>query len=91
MYVTQLERSDQVFCRRHVALTYVIPFDNQTARMDSHTSSWFLDQLRAQDKDKARTALFKLGVIRRGGAPVLPGQVSIARLWTIMTALGACV
>ena len=59
--------------------------------MDFHTSSWFLNQLPALDKHKARTVLFKLGVIRRVGAPVYPGQVSIARLWTIMAAFGVCV
>ena len=90
VYVTQLEGSDQVFCRWHAELTFVIPFDNPTTRMDSHTTLLFLDQLRAQDKDKARTALFKLGVIRKEDAPVLPGQVSIARLRTILTGLCAC-
>ena len=30
-------------------------------------------------------------MIRRVGAPVYPGQVSIARLWTIMAAFGVCV
>ena len=58
--------------------------------MDSQTALLFLDLLRAQDRDKAQTALLNLGVIRKEDAPVLPGQVSIARLRTILTGLCAC-
>ena len=88
--ITQLEGSAQVFCGWHTAVAYVIPFDSPTTRMDSQTALLFLDLLRAQDRDKARTALLKLGVIRKEDAPVLPGQVSIARLRTVLTGLCAC-
>ena len=78
--ITQLEGSAQVFCDWHTAVAYVIPFDSPTTRMDSQTALLFLDLLRAQDRDKARTALLKLGVIRKEYAPVLPGPGRRIRL-----------
>ncbi len=78
--ITQLEGSAQVFCGWHAAVAYVIPFDSPTTRMDSQTALLFLDLLRAQDRDKARTALLKLGVIRKEYAPVLPGPERRIRL-----------
>ena len=78
--ITQLEGSAQVFCGWHTAVAYVIPFDSPTTRMDSQTALLFLDLLRAQDRDKARTALLKLGVIRKEYAPVLPGPGRRIRL-----------
>ena len=78
--ITQLEGSAQVFCGWHAAVAYVIPFDSPTTRMDSQTALLFLDLLRAQDRDKARTALLKLGVIQKEYAPVLPGQERRIRL-----------
>ena len=78
--ITQLEGSAQVFCGWHAAVAYVIPFDSPTTRMDSQTALLFLDLLRAQDRDKARTALLKLGVIQKEYAPVLPGPGRRIRL-----------
>ena len=78
--ITQLEGSAQVFCGWHAAVAYVIPFDSPTTRMDSQTALLFLDLLRAQDRDKARTALLKLGVIQKEYAPVLPGPERRIRL-----------
>ena len=89
VYITQLDGSAQVFCGWHAAVAYVIPFDSPTTSMDAQTALLFLDLLRAQDRDKAQTALMKLGVIREEDAPVLPGQVSIARQRTILTRLCA--
>ena len=58
--------------------------------MDTQTALFFLDLLNAQDRDRAQTALLKLGVMREEDAPILTGQVSIARVRTILTGLSAC-
>ena len=80
VYNNPVGGSAQVFCGWHTAVAYVIPFDSPTTRMDSQTALLFLDLLRAQDRDKARTALLKLGVIRKEYAPVLPGPERRIRL-----------
>ena len=72
VYNNPVGGSAQVFC--------VIPFDSPTTRMDSQTALLSLDLLRAQDRDKARTAVLKLGVIRKEYAPVLPGPERRIRL-----------
>ena len=90
VYITQLEGSAQLFCGWHADVAYVIPFDSPTTRMDMQTAELFLDLLRAQDRAKAQTSLLKLGVMRKEDASFLPGQVSIARLRTILTGLCAC-
>ena len=80
VYITKLEGSAQDFCGWQAAVAYVIPFDCPTTRMDSQTALLFLELLRAQDRDKARTALLKLGVIQKEYAPVLPGPGRRIRL-----------
>ena len=90
VYITELEGSAQDFCGWQAAVAYVIPFDCPATRMDSQTAELFLDLLRAKDRDRAQAALLGLGVIRKEDDPVLPGEVSIARLRTILTGLCAC-
>ena len=58
--------------------------------MDTQTALFFLDLLNAQNRDRAQTALLKLGVMRQEDAQIFAGQVSIARVRTILTRLSAC-
>ena len=90
VYITELEGSAQDFCGWQAAIAYVIPFDCPATRMDSQPAVNFLDLLRANDRDTAQVALLGLGVIRKEDDPVLPGELSIARLRTILTGLCAC-
>ena len=79
-----------VRCDWHTAVAYVIPFDSPTTRMDTQTALFFLDLLNAQNRDRAQTALLKLGVMRQEDAQIFAGQVSIARVRIILTRLSAC-
>ena len=53
--------------------------------MDSESAERFLNLLRAKDRDPLQTALSRMGLIRREDDPVLPRELSIARLPTLPT------
>ena len=72
------------------AAAYVLPFDSPTTRMDSESAERFLDLLRAKDRDTLRTASSRLGLIRHDDAPVLPGEMSIARLRNVLSGFCGC-
>ena len=90
MYITELQGSAQEFCGWQAAVAYVIPFESPATRMDSESAERFLDLLRAKDRDALQTASSRLGLIRREDDPVLPGELSIARLRTVLTGFCAC-
>ena len=90
VYITELEGSAQDFCGWQAAVAYVIPFDCPATRMDSETAVLFLDLLRAKDRDRVQAALLRLGLIRKEDDPVLPGELSLARLRTVLTGICAC-
>ena len=90
VYVTELEGSAQEFCGWQAAVAYVLPFESPATRMDSESAERFLDLLRAKDRDALQTASSRLGLIRREDDPVLPGELSIARLRTVLTGFCAC-
>ena len=83
--ITELEGSAQEFCGWQAAVAYVITFESPATRMDSESAERFLDLLRAKDRDALQTASSRLGLIRREDDPVLPGELSIARLRTVLT------
>ena len=90
VYITKTEGAAQDICDWQAAVAYVIPLHCPTTRMDAQIAKHFLALLRVKDKDKIQTALLGLGLIRKEDAAVLPGEVSIARLRTILTSLCAC-
>ena len=90
IYSTVLEGPDQQFCGWRATTAYVFPFDSPTTRMDSQSAERFLDLLRAKDRDTLRTASSTLGLIRQDDSPVLPGEMSIARLRNVLSGFCAC-
>ena len=90
VYATELKGPAQKFCGWKAATAYVFPFDSPTTRMDSQSAERFLDLLRAKDRDTLRTASSTLGLIRQDDSPVLPGEMSIARLRNVLSGFCAC-
>jgi hypothetical protein len=80
----------QEFMGWHATAAYVFPFDTPTTRMDSESAERFLDLLRAKDRDALMMASARLGLIRSEEAPVLPGELSIARMRNVLTGFCAC-
>ena len=90
VYVTELRGSAQEICGWQSAVAYVFPFESPGTRMDSESAERFLNLLRAKDRDPLQTALLRMGLIRREDDPVLPRELSIARLPTLLTGFCAC-
>ena len=90
VYVTELRGSAQEICGWQSAVAYVFPFESPSTRMDSKSAERFLNLLRAKDGDPLQTALSRMGLIRREDNPVMPRELSIARLPTLLTGFCAC-
>ena len=90
MYVTELKGLAQQFPGWQATAAYVFAFDTPTTRMDTESAEGFLDLLRAKNRDALRTAASRLGLIRHDDEPVLPGEISIARLRNVLTGVCAC-